>query len=814
MSPSDGEVESSDTGPGAASGPTAAGRAQPAGGTAGFDAARAKYAVEGLVGSGGMGDVYLVTDRDLRRRVAMKVLRAAAGSDDEARLSFVAEAQATSQLEHPGVPPVHDLGVGADGRVWFTMKLVRGRTLAEVVRDLFLGRPDVHREWSMHRLVGVVERLCDTLEFAHRRGVVHRDVKPSNVMLGDFGEVHLMDWGVAWVDGEARPAADAPDPAVLDRIATARTDAGARTEAGAVKGTLAYMAPEQLAGAVGPATDVFALGCVLYEVLALQPAFDGEGAELVRRVLAAAPPPVEARNPRRPVPPALAEIVARAMAKDPAARYTSAREVGAALRTWLDGTGERARRHREAEALARRGRDAIAAWEARRTALAAAEVAAADEAARVKPWQPIAEKRAFVAARRRVADLEREVAFGFADAVRLLDAALVEEEGNATARAALAGLWRHRLDEAEARRDAAGAAYAATMLRRHDDGTHAAHLDGHGTLTLRSEPEGAEVTLAPFVERDGVLVAGDARPLGRTPLAPVPLAQGSYLCVLSKPGFRDVRYPVHVGRNGAWDGTVRLRTERELGPDAVLVPGGPCVVGEGRGARVVEVADFVIERLPVTFGAWLEFLAAVERDEGLEAATARVPRISSVDAPYVERSPAGVWTVRTDLVTGPVAERLEATHGPGWRLRLPVMAVSFDDASAFARWRARVTGRPWRLPTEDEREKAARGVDGRAFPWGDLEDATLGRCRESRPEAPQPEPVGSFPAATSVYGMGDAAGNVWDWVDGWFDAHRSARVLKGGAWNTPAATLRCSARYALAPGFRYPNAGLRLARTP
>lgn len=105
-------------------------------------------------------------------------------------------------------------------------------------------------------------------------------------------------------------------------------------------------------------------------------------------------------------------------------------------------------------------------------------------------------------------------------------------------------------------------------------------------------------------------------------------------------------------------------------------------------------------------------------------------------------------------------------------------------------------------------------MDGRAFPWGDLEDATLGRCRESRPEAPQPEPVGSFPAATSVYGMGDAAGNVWDWVDGWFDAHRSARVLKGGAWNTPAATLRCAARYALAPGFRYPNAGLRLARTP
>ena len=148
MASPDRDVESSDTGPGAAGRPTVGGAPVPGAAAAAFQPARDKYVVEGVVGSGGMGDVFLVTDRDLRRQVAMKVLRAPPGGDDEARLSFVAEAQATSQLEHPGVPPVHDLGVGADGRVWFTMKLVRGRTLAEVVRDLFLGRPDVHHARS------------------------------------------------------------------------------------------------------------------------------------------------------------------------------------------------------------------------------------------------------------------------------------------------------------------------------------------------------------------------------------------------------------------------------------------------------------------------------------------------------------------------------------------------------------------------------------------------------------------------------------------------------------------------------------------
>jgi serine/threonine-protein kinase len=209
-----------------------------------LDAAEPRFATEGELGSGGMGDVLLVKDRDLRRQVAVKVLR---GEDEELRLAFLAEAQATSQLEHPGVPPVHDIGLTADGRHYFSMQVVRGRTLGEAMG-----------EHSLHRLVTILERIAETLHFAHERGVIHRDLKPDNVMLGDYGEVYVVDWGLVRVGSGA-------DVSVSDTT----------FDRGFAVGTPPYMSPEQTLGEpVDRRTDVYALGCVMYEVLTGRRAFD------------------------------------------------------------------------------------------------------------------------------------------------------------------------------------------------------------------------------------------------------------------------------------------------------------------------------------------------------------------------------------------------------------------------------------------------------------------------------------------------------------------------------------------------------------
>jgi serine/threonine-protein kinase len=179
----------------------------------------------------------------------------------------------------------------------------------------------------------------------------------------------------------------------------------------------------------------------------------------------------------------------------------------------------------------------------------------------------------------------------------------------------------------------------------------------------------------------------------------------------------------------------------------------------------------------------------------------------------MEKGADGRWRVVDHWLSEPARTILRARHGEGCEMRLPVVEVSWHDAVAYCAWKTKTTGKQWRLPTEEEREKAARGVDGRAFPWGDLEHASLGKCRDSREEPAQPEPVGSFPTATSVYGMIDAAGNTFDWTDSWFDARAAARVLRGGGWLYPAGNLRCAVRGSVVPAFRRANNGFRPARS-
>jgi serine/threonine-protein kinase len=770
---------------------------------AGPVADRQKYRLEGQIGRGGMGEVLLVTDQDLRRQVAMKVLLPEASKQDPSRLNFVAEAQATSQLEHPGIPPVHDIGMSPDGRVYFTMKLVRGRTLREILHDLFVRRVDVQREWSMHRLVTVLERLCETLHFTHERGVIHRDVKPDNVMLGDFGEVHLMDWGLARIEG-VDPEAALPE---AEAVHTARTDVGVLTEHGTLKGTVPYMAPEQVGGRADRRSDVYALGCLLYEVLTLQPAFI-PGPDLIAKVLAGDFPPVTTRNLRRAVPDALADACLKAMSRDPSARFPTARAMGETLRSWLDGTSERDRRHKDAEAFAAKGLQSVAVYERALATLEEAEARADRLAEDIRLWQPVSEKRPLLEARKQAEAAASTMALAFGEASKWFDAAVAQEERNATARGALARLWRHQLEMAERRDDRADAAYALQMLRRFDDGS----VSTDGRLLLTSKPEGARVTLYTYVESDGVLVASEPRDLGTTPLEPVTLPMGSYLCVLRMPGFRDVRYPVHITYDRTWQGCVRLRTEGEIGADFVYVPGGPFVYGEGRATRTLELPDFAIGRSPVLFHQYAEFLASLEASGGPESVLERLPRTYD-GAPRMEKGEDGRYHPLSIVVDGGARERCLQQYGPGFEENLPVYGVCWDDAAAYCEWRTQTTRREWRLPTEEEREKAARGVDGRRFPWGAFEDSTLAKCRDSKPENPQIEPAGGFPTAESVYGMGDAAGNVWDWTDSWFDERRSARVLRGGSWSVPVANLRAAMRGSNPPAVRSAIVGFRCART-
>lgn len=314
-----------------------------------------RYRVSGEIARGGMGAIYKVWDQDLRRELAMKVVltdspETSSGTDEEthARLArFVEEAQVTGQLEHPGIVPVHELGRDADGRAYFTMKLVNGITLAEV----FTRHREGSEEWNTTRVLGVLLRACEALAYAHAKGVIHRDLKPPNVMVGAFGEVHVMDWGLARILGRS----DVADASARIGSSSSASVQGVRSEQrgrvdassmhtldGDVLGTPAYMAPEQAAGRLaelGPQADVYALGAMLYELLTGNPPYVPPGSsttqvevwQAVRRG-----PPVALATAAPAAPLELVAICEKAMARDWRERYADMSSLAADLRAFLE----------------------------------------------------------------------------------------------------------------------------------------------------------------------------------------------------------------------------------------------------------------------------------------------------------------------------------------------------------------------------------------------------------------------------------------------------------------------------------------------
>jgi serine/threonine-protein kinase len=284
-----------------------------------------RYELGDEVARGGMGVVYAARDRELGRAVAIKVV-GAERSDAETKARLRREARIIAHLEHPGIVPVHDVGTLPDGRVFYAMKLVSGKRLdAKVGEGLPLGER-----------LRLFLRICEPVAFAHARGVVHRDLKPENVMVGPFGEVLVMDWGVAKHREEERPAgAGAPAPAPGDERDTAH---------GTILGTPAYMAPEQARGdvdRVDARADVYSLGALLYFLLTGRaPGRKKAGPDEPTRTWAGGARPPAIEPPRRlapHVPRPLEAICLRAMAWNPEARYPGIDGLAADVGRFLEG---------------------------------------------------------------------------------------------------------------------------------------------------------------------------------------------------------------------------------------------------------------------------------------------------------------------------------------------------------------------------------------------------------------------------------------------------------------------------------------------
>jgi len=314
---------------------------------------RPRYETLKPIGEGGMGSVLLARDCIIGRDVAMKVMRQDQSARQDMRRRFLREALVQGQLEHPSVVPVYDLMAAADGSPCFTMKRILGVTLEEVIDGLRMEDPAVLRTHTRHKLLTAFGTVCLAMELAHARGVLHRDLKPANIMLGDFGEVYLLDWGVAKVAGEAQEAVAETNPDAAD----------VQTLLGAVMGTPGYLAPERVTkGApVDSRADVYSLGAILFEILAQAPlhvaGITGTTLDVSARKGTDARPSV--RSPHLNVPPELDAICVKATDLSPDDRYPSCRALQEAVTRFLEGDRDLERRREMAAELTSRTRTAL-----------------------------------------------------------------------------------------------------------------------------------------------------------------------------------------------------------------------------------------------------------------------------------------------------------------------------------------------------------------------------------------------------------------------------------------------------------------------
>ncbi|MEM7231576.1 MAG: protein kinase [Planctomycetota bacterium] len=324
---------------------------------------------QGEIARGGMGAILRVWDKDLHRPLAMKVILGSEKSQGRSDIStvppeklarFLEEAQVTAQLDHPGVVPVHELGLSPDGRVYFTMRLVQGRELGTVFE---LARRE-DPAWSLTRVLGVMVKVCQTLAYAHSKGVVHRDLKPGNVMVGNYGEVYVMDWGLAKVKGaedkhdlripepeprEEEPRSNSPGES---KLTTQRSEENSPvvTIDGTILGTPAYMAPEQAQGKldlVDERSDIYSLGAILYTMLTGQIPYVRKGESATAKTILAmlrgwgkygfVQPPQSILEVDPNAAPELVAICERAMSRERDERYESCVALSEDLQAYLDG---------------------------------------------------------------------------------------------------------------------------------------------------------------------------------------------------------------------------------------------------------------------------------------------------------------------------------------------------------------------------------------------------------------------------------------------------------------------------------------------
>ena len=758
------------------------------------------------IGMGGIGTVFSAQDPVLHREIAIKILRPSYRNKLKHVGSFIREARITAQIDHPNVIPVHRLGVFDDAGIYFTMKRVRGVTLAQILRKLKEGDQNTRTTYTRQRLLEIFVSICNGVAFAHSKGIIHRDLKPANIMVGDYGEVFIADWGLAlYREGESNQ--DNPGKIELGVLPEEEVPAG-ETEKHKISGTPAFMAPEQVTSKedeLDSQIDVYALGTILYSILTWeQSPYDGVSTvtQLMHRVMTRKFLRPRRRAPKRKIPYELEAITLKAMHANKKQRYESVKALLADVRNYLAKYPVSAysplplyrfykfvRRRPLVPVTLLAALLTLGIWNG--TNALHNYMQLQSEMRMVESLLGECEKFSNIAIASRLkldelyAQTGKTETFGGAISVKSRYLRAHNEfivSCNNT--------WEHLNMLRTLRQNGRKLAplfskLLASQLRfglatgKQDQLTLVSdrirqlppdlakevylcepELERQMLLLRKNQGElkidlrGAQAKLSGIRLENNFndqLAAAEENTIAKLQPAPTvnKLQAGIYLVTLHLADNREFRFPVSVERDKLE--TVTLAPPDNVPSGMIYIPEGNFIFGDrtfdDQFART-RLPAFFISKYEVTIGEYLKFWKGIADTELREQYRAYV------DNPVGKgRKLVALWDEHGNIEKPYTA-------------KMPVIGLTPEAIEAYCKYMSNKSGMRYRLPTSLEWEKAARGVDGREYVWGNEFRSNYAHVnrRGVQEQGNMPVEVGSFPRDVSVYGVYDLTGNARELV--------------------------------------------------
>ena len=783
------------------------------------------------LGKGSFGEVHSARDSLLGRDVAIKSLKSQFRTEEEVVDRFLKEARGTAQLEHPNIMPVHEMGVTDEQGIYFTMKKVQGENLKEILDHLEAYTPGYPERYPLNIMLEIFLAVCNGVAFAHSKGVIHRDLKPANIMTGEFGEVLILDWGlVKHLDSD-----EGESSGVQLRIE--ELDGGMKTLDGAISGTPNYMSPEQADGDIERIdfqSDIYSLGAILYHFLTYLPPFERtQLRKLLENVKAGRFDPPRKRRSDLNIPRELEAICLKAMSCSPANRYRSVERLAEDIRNYIG--------HREVTAY--KAPPLIRFWKkCRRNPIKASVVAgvlialglgfgaqramllgsyyanladAVEMSSLAKKdmqratalydeLQHEGEELDLHAVSPEEAEKQDELASlissvenSFNIAQSYLEQVPFQFRQKAAVREGLMAILdqrlafdlhqkkyamaQSRLDEVNTRIDRWGGVLrpeAAVFMKEAQR-----RVTGKGSLQITGPASVQNVILFAYTNINGRLILDDdfAMVKNKPPVKLKEIPKGSYGGLVTLADGSTIPYPVYIDHGE--QKVMELQVPETVPEGLCFVPGGAFLFGgaESRFYRrqTRELESFFIKKTEVTFAEYLEFWKNITDSELKQQYRSRIQFNEG------ERLFHDAWDEKGIL-------RFSGKLNPA----LPVVGITREAAEAYCAWLGKQKGWTVRLPSVEEWEKAARGVDGRIYVWGNGLDIRFSMTKnntDAKAEYSFTAPPGSFGTTdVSVYNVLDMAGNVREMTSTLLPASSTLYQLKGGSGSTPENFLPCS----------------------